>query len=129
MARAKTDDERRRKNLDDIVAFTLKLPEVVESVSWNRPALKRGKHLIFLLRDPEHLSMMCSFEARAALLRDHPETFYVTDHYLNYPACLVRLLGADLKALRAAVKKTWERAGEKARKKSVPLKRPSARRR
>ena len=127
MARVKTDEQRRRKTLDDIVRFTLTLPEVVESVSWGKPALKRGKKLVFLLRDPEHLSMTCSFEDRAGLLNDHPGTFYVTDHYLNYPACLVRLLDADPKVLRAAVTKSWERAGE-ARKKRTTIKTAARRR-
>jgi hypothetical protein len=117
MPRAKTDDARRLKTLNAIVAFTKALPDVVESTSYGRPALKRGDKLIFSQRDPESLSLSCSFEDRVTLLRDHPATFYVTDHYLNWPAVIVRLLDADMKALRLAVQAAWERAGAKARKK------------
>jgi len=130
MAKPKTDIERGQRNLDDIVRFTLALPDVVESTSYGKPALKRCEKLIFALRDPESLSLVCSFEDRVALLKHHPETFYVTDHYLNWPAVIVRLLGADMKALRLAVQAAWERAGAKSKKKrAVPLKRESPSRR
>jgi hypothetical protein len=117
MIRAKTDAQRIRKTLEDIVKFTLAMPDVVESTSYGKPALKRGDKLIFALRDGETLSMVCSFEDRSALLATHPETFFITDHYLNWPAVVVRLLNAETKVLRAAVTAAWERAGSKARKK------------
>jgi len=129
VARAKTDEERNRKTLDDIVRYTLALEDVVESTSYGKPALKRGEKLIFALRDPESLAMVCSFEDRAMLMREHPATFYVTDHYLNWPSVIVRLLNADSKVLRAAVTKAWERAGEQARKKPSSVKASRARRR
>ena len=129
MARVKTDAERIRKSLEDIVRFTLALPDVVESTSYGKPALKRGEKLILALRDPETLSMVCSFEERAALMRDHPGTFYVTDHYLNWPSVIVRLLNAGPKVLRAAVTTAWERAGAQGRKKRARSPGPAARRR
>ena len=128
MIRVKTDAQRIRKTLGDIVKFTLALPEVVESTSYGKPALKRGDRLIFALRDGETLSLVYSFEERAALLATHPETFFITDHYLNWPAVVVRLLNAKTKVLRAAVTAAWERAGSKARKKR-PDARPRAPRR
>jgi len=128
MARAKTDAERIQQTVDDIVRFTRALPDVVESTSYGKPALKRGEKLIFALRDPESLSMVCSFEDRAALMRDHAGTFYVTEHYLNWPSVIVRLLNADKKVLRAAVTRAWERAGAQARTRRARA-RPTARRR
>ena len=128
MPRAIADAERQQKTLDEIVRFTRALPDVVESTSYGKPALKRGDRLIFALRDPESLSLVCSFEERVTLLKDHPGTFYVTDHYLNWPAVIVRLLGADPKVLRRAVQAAWERAGAKKSRKRPPLSaRPKAR--
>lgn len=126
MSRAKTEAERSRKTLDEIVRFTLALPDVVESTSYGKPALKRGDKLIFSLRDADTLSMVCSFEERAALLAAHPGTFFINDHYLNWPAVVVRLLDADPKVLRAAVTAAWERAGSKTRRRR-PAARPRAR--
>jgi hypothetical protein len=125
----KTEEERNRKSLDDIVRFTLALPEVVESTSYGKPAVKRGEKLIFALRDSESLAMVCSFEDRAVLMQEHPDTFYVTDHYLNWPSVIVRLLHADPKVLRAAVTKAWERAGEKSRRKRARVRASAPRRR
>lgn len=128
MARPRTDAERIRQTLDDIVDFTLALPEVVESTAYGQPALKRGKKLIFTLRkDLETLAMVCSFEDRAALMKAHPATFFITDHYLNWPAVVVRVLNADPKILRRAVTSAWERAGARTRKGRKPAARPGVR--
>lgn len=131
MARGKTDAERIQQTLDDIVRFTLALPEVVESTSYGQPALKRGERLIFALRkDVQTLALVCSFEDRAALMAAHPETFFITEHYLNWPSVVVRLLNADKKILREAVTAAWERAGSRVgKKRSAALARPNARRR
>jgi hypothetical protein len=127
---AKTDADRIRKTLDDIVSFTLALEEVVESTSYGQPALKRGDKVIFALRkDLETLALVSGFEERAALMKSHPETFFITDHYLNWPSVVVRLLNADRKVLRAAVAAAWERAGSSVAKKRAPAARPSPRRR
>ncbi len=116
VARAKTDAARAQTVLDGIVDFTLKLPEVVESTSYGKPALKRGEKLIFARRDEDTLSLTCSFEERAVLLEEHPGTFFITDHYLNWPAVVVRLPGAEKKVLQEAVMASWERAGALASK-------------
>lgn len=44
---------RLQKTIDDIVRFTMALPEVEENTSWGKPALKRRGKLLFLLRDAE----------------------------------------------------------------------------
>jgi hypothetical protein len=129
VAKAKTDAERARAVLDGIVDFTMKLPEVVESTSYGKPALKRGEKLIFALRDEETLALTCSFEERALLLEEHPGTFFITDHFLNWPAVVVRLAGAEKKVLQAAVTASWERAGGLASKRRKnPKAAPRARR-
>lgn len=127
MAAAKSAASRIQKTIDDIVRFTLAMPEVEEGTSWGKPALKRKGKLLFLLRDPETLSLVCSFEDRAAWLAAHPEMFAINDHYLNYPAVMVRLAHVDKAALRTAVTAAWERAGSRARKKTAAKKGTPAR--
>lgn len=125
MAQPRTGPERIQKTLDAIVRFTLDLPEVVESTAYGQPALKRRDKLIFALRkDLETLALVCGFDHRAALMTAHPDTYFITDHYLNWPSVVVRLANADLKILRGAVKAAWERAGAPA-----PRRRPSPGRR
>ena len=63
---------------------------------YGKLALKvRGKLLACLAihksAEPESLVVRIDLEQRAGLLEEAPETYYITDHYRNYPAVLVRL--------------------------------------
>ena len=42
-----------------------------------------------------------------------PETFYITDHYLNYPWILVRLANVRPDQLSELVKQAWRLAAPK----------------
>ena len=74
----------------------LTLPGVEESTAWGAPALKvRGKLLACLpahrSAEPGSLAVRVDFDDRAERLAAAPDVYYVTDHYLNYTAVLVRL--------------------------------------
>ena len=125
-----TDAESIQGALDDIVRFGLALPEVVESTSYGQPALKRGDRLIFALRkDRETLALVCGFEERAALMKKYPAAFFITDHYLDYPSVVVRLLTVKRSVLRRVVKGAWERLGAVRAKKRRPQSSPPPARR
>ena len=53
--------------------------------------------------EPKSLVVMMAFADRAALVEDDPATYYLKDHYLNYPCVLVRLTRIRLDALRDLV--------------------------
>ena len=74
----------------------LALPGVEESTAYGAPALKvRGKLLACVpthrSAEPGSLVVRVDFDERAELLAADPDVYYVTDHYLNYTAVLVRL--------------------------------------
>jgi hypothetical protein len=46
---------------------------------------------------------MMAFADRNALVEDDPATYYLKEHYLNYPCVLVRLTRIRLDALRDLV--------------------------
>jgi len=46
---------------------------------------------LFTSPEPESLVVRTDFDERTAMLSEEPETYYVTDHYLNHPVVLVRL--------------------------------------
>jgi len=50
--------------------------------------------------EPGTLALRIDFDQRAALLEEAPDTYYLTDHYVNYPAVLVRLNRLDHNSLR-----------------------------
>ena len=77
---------------EDVRKMALSLPKVVESTSYGTAAFKAGGKLLARLReDGETLVVGTTFEERAEMLAADPDTYYLTDHYVNYPWVLVRL--------------------------------------
>jgi hypothetical protein len=96
---------------DTLWRLALALPEVEEGTSYGTPAFKvKGKLIARLKEDGESLVILIDFEERERLLKADPETFYITDHYLNYPSVLVRLPRVRATALRDLLEKAWRGA-------------------
>ena len=89
--------------------IALKLPGTEESVSYGTPSVKvKGKILSRLRTEAEGgLALVCDFVDREILLQADPETFYLTDHYHNYPMILVRLDKIRADALPDLVERAW----------------------
>lgn len=60
------------------------------------------------------------FPVREALMQEDPETFFITDHYLNYPSILVRLSTVRPERLRQILTHAWRRVAAKAWVKELP---------
>ena len=83
----------------------LELPGVEASTAYGLPALKvRGKLLACVpanrSAEPDSIVVRVDFDDRAALLREAPDVYYLTDHYVGYNAVLVRLSRVDTGVLR-----------------------------
>jgi hypothetical protein len=81
------------------------LPGVEVTTTWGQPTLKvHGKMFVCIAShksaEPNTLVVMMDFADRDALLEDDPDTYYLKDHYLNYPCVLVRLSRVRGDALR-----------------------------
>jgi hypothetical protein len=92
-------------DFDTVRKIGLTLPGVEEGTAYGFPALKvHGKLLACLpanrSAEPGSLAVRVGFEDRAELLAAAPEVYYVTDHYANYPAVLVRLSRVNPGVLR-----------------------------
>jgi hypothetical protein len=91
--------------------IALSLDKVEEGTSYGTPAFKvRGKLLARLREDGDSLVVGTTFEEREEMLAAEPETYYITDHYLNYPWVLVRLSRAHADALRDLIGRAWRLA-------------------
>lgn len=95
----------RKSDFDTVRRIGLALPGVAESTAYGSPALKvRGKLMACLAAhrsaEPGSLVICVDFADRAELLAAAPDTYYVTDHYLDYPSVLVRLSRVTPDALR-----------------------------
>jgi hypothetical protein len=81
------------------------LPDVEVSTTWGQPTLKvRGEMFACMAAnksaEPNTLVVMMDFADRDALIEEDPDTYYLKEHYLNYPCVLVRLSHVRADALR-----------------------------
>ena len=92
-------------NFDTVRRIGLELPGAEEGTMYGAPALKVHGALLACVpshrsAEPGSLAIRIDFADRAALLAEAPDVYYITDHYVNYPAVLVRLARATPEVLR-----------------------------
>ena len=85
-----------------------KLPDVEVTTTWGKPALKiDGKMFVCIAShksaEPNTLVVRMNVADRDALIEDDPDTYYLKDHYVDYPCVLVRLSRVRADALRDLV--------------------------
>jgi hypothetical protein len=112
---------RKRMTFDIVREIGLTLPHVEDSTAYGSPALKvRGKLLACMAvnksAEPGSLAVRIDFEQRSGLLTEAPETYYLTDHYRNYPAVLVRLSRIPMDELRDLLSASWHYVTSQAKK-------------
>src|SRR5208283_939337 len=97
----------RRRPFNEGVTFetvrnvALALENVEESTSYGTPAIQvRGALVARLHQDGCSLVVRMALEEREELMAADPATYYITDHYRNYPCVLVRLSRVHPDALR-----------------------------
>jgi hypothetical protein len=90
-----------RVTYETVRQMALAFPNVEEGTSYGTPALKVNGNLFVRLReDPDSLVIKMPFDQREGLMAEDPETYYITDHYRDYPYMLVRLSKVNAEALR-----------------------------
>jgi hypothetical protein len=83
-------------SFDAVRKIGSELPHVTEATAYGKPALKvRGQIFVCISShksaEPDSLVVRVDLEQRAELLATDSEVYYITDHYQDYPAVLVRL--------------------------------------
>src|SRR5688500_4342701 len=91
----------------------LALPDVEATTKYDGPPVlkARGSFMAGLAMhrsaEPDTLVVRVTFEERACLMEDAPETYYVADYYRRHPVVLVRLARIDREALRDLLSVSW----------------------
>jgi hypothetical protein len=81
-----------RGTWNSVLRLGLALPNVEESTSYGTPALKvKGKLFIRLHDDLDKIVVKMPFDRREELMAGDPATYFITDHYREYPWILVSL--------------------------------------
>jgi len=90
------------------------LPAVEESTSYGTPALKvGGKLFVRLKEDAETIVLRTDAFERAHLMRADPQTFFITEHYREYPWVLVRLSEVKRAQIAELLEGAWRRVAPK----------------
>jgi hypothetical protein len=96
--------------------MALALENVEEATSYGTPAFKvRGAMLARLRDDIGALVVRMSMEDRRELIAEDPDTYFITDHYLEYPYILVNLARVRPDAMRDLLLGAWRPAAAGAR--------------
>jgi hypothetical protein len=94
--------------LDVVREIVRALPGVDEGLSYGTPAFRvRKKLLARLLEDGDSMVLKTDFFQRETLMELQPETFYLTEHYMNYPLVLVRLSRVRREQLANLLETAW----------------------
>ena len=110
----------KRDPFDPVRVIGARLAGVEETIAWRAPTLKvRGKMFVCMAThksaEPNTLVVMMDFAQRDALIEEAPDTYYLKDHYVNYPCVLVRLSRVQPDALRDLVHSAHRFVSAKAR--------------
>jgi hypothetical protein len=113
-----------------VVKLARTFPGIEEGMSYGTPSLHvRTSFLARLKEDGVTVALRIPMQERDLLLELEPETFFITDHYRNYPAILIRLERVRMDVLADLLEKAWRwRAPKSLQAKSVAVSRSPARR-
>ncbi|MCW3849570.1 hypothetical protein OF829_20220 [Sphingomonas sp. LB-2] len=96
------------KDWDDVVAFACALPEVVMASYYGTMVPKvNGKPFVAPSRALDSFCLYVSKPEKAILLEIAPESFWVTGHFLNYPAVLARYDAPANDLVETHIRRAW----------------------
>src|SRR5271163_4755217 len=110
----KRSDETGPVTFEKVRMLALALPKAEEGTSYGTPAFKVGGTLFVRLhQDGESLVVKIDKNERSMRIKAEPETYYITDHYRNYPWILVRLASVEPDDLRDLLEEAWRLSAPK----------------
>ena len=107
----------------DLKKIALSFPGAVEQSSYGQPAFKVEKKFFVRLRseDDSLVWVVDSIDERDSLLEMDPKTYFITDHYKNYPSVLVRMAQIDKAMLKKMLERRWRAVAPKKMLKELGL--------
>jgi len=99
----------------DLKKIALSFPGAVEAMSYGHPAFKVEKKFFTRLRseDDSIVWIVGSMDERDSLMEMDPKTYFITDHYRNSPAVLVRIARIDKAMLHKMLERRWRAVASK----------------
>jgi hypothetical protein len=108
-------------------AIGLKLPGAEESTMYGAPALKVNGQMFACIAshksaEPNTLVVFVDAAQRDGLLAEDPDTYYLKEHYVNYPVVLIRLSRVNADAMRDLLAGAWRIVSAKSKRRKRPAK-------
>jgi hypothetical protein len=99
----------KRNGIDAAIAIGRTLPDVEVTTTWGAPTLKvRGKLFACVAinksAEPDSMVVRMDVAQRDLLIEEDPATYYLTDHYVDYPCVLVRLSRVSPESLQDLIR-------------------------
>jgi hypothetical protein len=93
----------------DLRRIALSFPEANEKPTYGKPSFFIAKKFFTRLRDEDDsiVWIVGSVDERDHLLEMDPKTYFITDHYRDYPSVLVRIARIDKTMLRKMLERRF----------------------
>jgi hypothetical protein len=93
----------------------LSFPEAHEKSSYGNPSIFIAKKFFTRLRkeDDSVVWIVDSIDERDHLMEMDPRTYFITDHYRDYPGVLVRIARIDEAMLKKMLERRWRKVAPK----------------
>jgi hypothetical protein len=89
--------------------IALALPKTEERPCYGTPGFYVRKTIFArLLEDGDSVVLKIDGNRREVLMNSDPETFFITDHYRNYPMMIIRLSKVDQADLQELLEGAWQ---------------------
>ena len=93
---------------DDVRRIALTFPGTEEGTSYGTPAFRASKKFFTRLKeDGRSIVVRIGMDEREVLMEADPKTFFITEHYRNYPAMLVNLASVHEKQVQRLLEQSW----------------------
>lgn len=101
-------------NFQRIETIASQFPGLETSTSYGTQALKVGKKLVLRMHQKEDAIVLIvgSVDEQQQHIEDDPMSFFITDHYVGYPAVLVRPTVAESVFVQL-LERSWRRVARK----------------
>lgn len=91
----------------ETLALRRGLAEISRSTSYRTPALKVRDKAFVRLKDADTLVLLCPVEQKTLLMEISPDIYFETDHYIGWPAVLIRLTAIEDDELSLRLEDAW----------------------
>jgi hypothetical protein len=92
---------------NEVSSIALNFPGSEASTSYGTPAFKvKGK--LFARFKEDGKTLVVYTNERSKWMKQNPVTFFITDHYKNYPAMLIDLVTVKKKDLKELLFTSWQ---------------------